>query len=280
VTVAGTGSTWTSYSLCVGYFGSGRLNIANRGTVSSGSCSIGYSNGSSGWGSVVGTGSVWSSVGGFYVGNSGSGTLNIRSGGSVSDGYGYIGYATGSTGTATVDGAGSLWTNVAGFYVGNSGSGTLDISDGGTVSTGNGRSYIGYANGASGTVTVDAGGSKWTSSSFLYVGNSGSGALSISGGGAVVAGTATVNNMSLTSVDVGRGSSLTMGGGTGTITNNGVLRVVAGAGVAADGSQYSPIAAGSWGGTGTYQAIGGTWSTTSHKFTASSITRVRLGGST
>ena len=40
----------------------------------------------------------------------------------------------------------------------------------------------------------------------------------------------------------------------------------------AAGGPYSPISAGSWGGTGTCQAIGGTWNATNHTFTASSVT--------
>ncbi len=73
-------------------------------------------------------------------------------------------------------------------------------------------------------------------------------------------------------VDVGRGSLLTVGGGAGTITNNGTIRILAGAGVPADATQYAPISAGTWSGGGTYQAIGGTWNTIGHTFTASSVT--------
>ena len=61
-------------------------------------------------------------------------------------------------------------------------------------------------------------------------------------------------------------------GGAGTLGNSGTIRILAGAGVPADGIRYSPISAGAWGGTGTYQAIGGTWNATSHTFTASSVT--------
>jgi hypothetical protein len=61
-----------------------------------------------------------------------------------------------------------------------------------------------------------------------------------------------------------------VGAGAGTITNNGRVRVLAGASVAT-GSNWSPIVAGTWGGTGSCQAVGGTWSATSHKFTASSV---------
>ena len=124
---------------------------------------------------------------------------------------------------------------------------------------------------SNGLVQVDGAGSTWTNSGSLYVGSSGSATVSITGGAAASVGSLSVNNKSLLAIDVGRNSSLAVAGGTGTLTDNGIVRVLAGAGVPVDGFQYSPIAAGTWGGTGTYQAVGGTWSTTDHKFTASSV---------
>ena len=62
-----------------------------------------------------------------------------------------------------------------------------------------------------------------------FVGNSGSGSLNIRGGGAVYATAASVNTTSVLSINVGPGSSLWVGGGSGTLTNNGTVRVVAGA---------------------------------------------------
>ena len=96
--------------------------------------------------------------------------------------------------------------------------------------------------------------------------------LSITGGGAATATSVSIYNTSLLAVDVGRGSSLAVAGGAGTITNSGTIRLLAGAGVPADSTKYSPISAGTWAGTGTYQAIGGKWDGTAHTFTASSVT--------
>jgi hypothetical protein len=76
------------------------------------------------------------------------------------------------------------------------------------------------------------------------------------------------NSSSLLEVDVGRGTSLAAGSGSGTITNSGTVRFVAGASPPA-GNTYSPISAGTWNGSGTYQAVGGTWNATSHQFTVS-----------
>jgi T5SS/PEP-CTERM-associated repeat protein len=153
-----------------------------------------------------------------------------------------------------VDGAGSTWTNGGALYVGNSGSGTLSVTNGGMVTSGNG--LVGYAPGSTGVVVVDGTGSTWTNGGTLYVGNSGSGTLSVSGGGAVTATSLSVNKTSLTAIDVGRGSLLTVGGGTGTITNYGTIRILAGADVPASTTKYAPISAGTWAGGGGRGGVG------------------------
>jgi hypothetical protein len=98
--------------------------------------------------------------------------------------------------------------------------------------------------------------------------------LWIIGGGTVTATTVSVNSTSLLAIDVARGSSLKVGSGTGTVTNNGTVRIVAGAGVMAN-TTYLPISTGSWSGTGIYQAVGG--SMTGHAFTASSVASATSG---
>jgi hypothetical protein len=79
------------------------------------------------------------------------------------------------------------------------------------------------------------------------------------------------NNTSLLAIDVGRGSALVADGGAGTFTNSGALRILAGAGVPADTTKYTPISAATWTGSGGYQSFGGTWDTVHHTFTASSV---------
>ena len=131
--------------------------------------------------------------------------------------------------------------------------------------------YVAYKAGTTSAVAVDGSGSTWNAAgSTLDVGWLGTGTLNISGGGAVTATSVSVNSTSLLSIDVGRGSYLTVGG-TG-LTNNGTVRVVAGASPA-DGNTYTPITAGTWAGTtGTVQALGGTWDSVGHVFTVSSVT--------
>ncbi len=275
VTVDGAGATWTNHSaLIVGIFGSGTLKITNGGVVSNIYGYIGDISNSMGAVTVDGTGSTWTNSAPLIVGVSGNGTLNITNGGTVSDTYGEISWISTSKGTVTVDGTGSMWTNSSSLNVGIQATGTLKITNGGDVS--NTVGYIGNSFGSTGVVTIDGTGSTWTNSGSLSVGSSGTGTLNIINGGAVTAaGTVSVNSMSLLAINVGHGSSLAIGSGAGMIANAGKIRILAGASAAA--GTYSPISAGTYSGVGTYQAVGGTWSATSHQFTASTVTTAASG---
>ena len=278
--VSGSGSTWnvTNGYFGIGDSGSGTLLITNGGTVYFGNrgnqCAVGALSGAKGAVIVDGPGSTWN-VGPSsfaFVGGEGSGTLSITNGGSAS-GPIYIGSGIGSTGVVTVDGAGSTWNSFS-LLVGDAGSGTLCVTNGGSASGPGGT--IGNGLGSTGMVRVDGAGSILTSSGLLNIGKSGRGTLSISGGGAVAAtGVSVRNSTSLLGIDVGRGSLLTVTNG-GTITNDGTIRILAGASVAS-GNTYSPISAGTWTGGGTYQALGGTWDSTNHQFTVSSAAMAASG---
>jgi T5SS/PEP-CTERM-associated repeat protein len=265
--VSGTGSTWHYYDLAVGRGGNGSLTIANGGSVTGAYGRIGFFSGSMGQLTVAGTGSTWASLNA-SIGDSGNGALSVNNGGQVSSGTVYMGGQSGSMGVAAVDGVGSTWV-ASSFYAGYRGSGTLSVENGGTVRVSVGQ--IGDYAGSSGAVAVEGTGSSFTINRSLYVGGEGTGTLSVVGGGTVTAHDLSVSSTSLLAVDVGRASLLSTGTGGGTISNNGTIRIFAGAGVPTSGYEYSPIFVGTWGGTGTYQAIGGTWSTTNHRFTASSV---------
>jgi T5SS/PEP-CTERM-associated repeat protein len=124
-------------------------------------------------------------------------------------------------------------------------------------------------------VTVAGAGSAWTNNGILTVGESTyslDGRLHIRNGGSVTANSVSVLEgkvyaKPLLSMDVGRGSSLVVNNGSGTITNDGVVRLLAGANVAT--GDYSPISAGTWSGSGIYQGVGGTWDSDTHVFTVS-----------
>ena len=185
---------------------------------------------------ITSTGSVnptaptsWTASTSGYIGYTGAGTLTVNGGSVLDSSTGTVGNSNGGTGSVTIDGFGSTWTNGGAVYVGAGGSGTVAITNGGALSDTVGT-ISEYAN-STGAVTVDGAGSKWTSTSSLFVGNYGSGTLNISGGGAVMATSVAVSPMdygpSLLAIDVGRGSSLTVGAGSGAMSNNGTVRILA-----------------------------------------------------
>ena len=269
----GNGGTLTlnldgSGDLGAGYQKTGTLTIADGSAVTSANGYLGYGTRSNGTATITGAGSKWTASNSLYVGYNGYGVLNVVVGGHVSDANGYLGYYDSPfTGTATVSGAGSQWTNSSNLYVGFDGQGILVVTTGGQVSDDNG--YVGVNTGSNGgTAFVTGNGSMWTNNSSLYVGYDANGTLSITGGGTVTASSVYVRNV--LAIDVATGSSLTVGNGSGTITNNGIVRILAGAAPAVNAS-YSPISASWGGGTGTVQAVGGTWNPTSHVFTASAV---------
>jgi T5SS/PEP-CTERM-associated repeat protein len=272
-TVTGNGSKWTSTKeLYVGSYGSGMLSIQKGGEVSNTLGYIGNNSGSTGTVIISDIGSKWTNTGDLYVGSLGSGTLTIEAGGQVSNTRAYIDSSSGSIGKVTVSGMGSMWTNSDYLSIGLSGSGSLTIDAGGQVS--NKTAYIGSYSGSTGTVMVSGGGSKWICGGGLNIGgvdSSVSSTLNIRASGLVSANIVNVYNSSLLSIDAEYGSKLNLTDMDyiNTITNNGKVRILAAAGLAA-GSQTSPIAATIWDGSGIYQAVGGTWNQTSHKFTVSS----------
>jgi T5SS/PEP-CTERM-associated repeat protein len=267
--ISGAGSTWNNCgSLEIGVLGSGLLAVEASGQVSNSYGGyVGYNAGATGVATVIGPGSTWAINSELQVGKSGSGTLTVGAGGQVSNSMGVLGGAFGATGAATITGAGSMWTNGGTLYVADYGTGTLTVEAGGQVSNSL-SGYLGYGSATAGVATIRGSGSKWINSSTLYVGYSGTGTLQVGDGGSVSANTVSVNSKSLLAIDASNGSLLTVRGGTGTITNNGKIRILAGAGPAA-GLLYAPIAATTWTGTGTYTAIGGTWNAATHKFTVS-----------
>ena len=120
-----------------------------------------------------------------YVGNMNQGQLTIDSGATFDVGNdGVIGRLNNSFGIVTVDGIGTSWTNSGDLYVGHDGDGALNISGGGIVS--NDVTYIGYAPGSTGSVTVGGGGSRLNSTAVYVggdtVGSGGNGILTLGGG--------------------------------------------------------------------------------------------------
>jgi T5SS/PEP-CTERM-associated repeat protein len=279
VTVDGASSSLTTAVLNLGNLSTATLNITNGGLLKN--TSTAYVGSGTGLGTVNIDNSTWTNTSVLNVGYNGTGIVNITNHGSVSNTKCYLGYSSGNVGTVILDGSGSTWTNSGTLYVGRAGSGTLSVTNGGAVSSAGG--YIGNSAGGSGRVTVDGTNSTWTDSGVLYVGNNGTGRLSISNGGSVTASSVSINapalaySASTLTTDVG--SRLIVGSGSGTITNNGTIRLVAGAGAASD--TYTPMQYASMSGTGTMQALGGVWNDTDHTVTVSSAAAAAgVGGAT
>ena len=209
------------------------------------------------------------------VGYLGAGTLLITDGVNIASNGGFLGSKVGANGAATVTGANSKWTNSGVITVGNAGKGSLGITDGAIVT--NTSATLGNVVGSSGMVSVDGAGSQWINSGSLTVGKNGTGILNVSDGGAVSASSLIINTSSRMTADLGAGSSLTVGNGSGAITNNGTIRLAAGAD-AANGS-YTPMAYGTLTGTGSVQALGGVWNGSAHTVTVSDAATALAGES-
>jgi len=256
----------------IGQTANGSVTIDSTSGVLSQFAYIGNTSGYTGEFSVNGAGSTWTNASRLYDGFYGTGTLNITGGGVVNNDFACLGYYADSVGTAKVDGKDSKWTNTSDLYVGY-----------GATGPGNHRRrrsqqrhrFIGYdadppTSISTGRVYGDGTNSKWTNNADLAVGYYGNGTLNITGGGAVAATSVYVSSLSLLAIDVGNGSQLAVNNGTGAITYDGAVRILAGAN-AASGIAYTPITATSWSGGGTCQPIGGTWNATVHSFTASVV---------
>jgi T5SS/PEP-CTERM-associated repeat protein len=286
INIDGVGSALTNtYRLLVGWLGTGKINVSNGGTLNTENHDgtyIGYTD--TGLVAVDGAGSTWNHAGTLsislgYNSTTGYGMVSVTNGGTVNSTGGYLI----NKGLTTVDGVGSSLTVQNYFRIRN---GNLNVLNGGTVTAGTTTSgstkdtIIGYGSGDTGKATVDGVGSQWTNSGTLYVGNTGSGTrtgyLSIADGGAVVANAVSINAVSTFTTDVGYGSTLAVG--SGGITNNGTIRLVAGAGTGV--GTYSPITnAGSWSGN-TPQALGGVWNDANHTVTVNAAATAAAGAAT
>jgi T5SS/PEP-CTERM-associated repeat protein len=262
VVVDGAGSTWTnSGSLTIGNYGPGKLTVTNGGKVSNTNGYVGNRGGATCTVTVDGTGSMWNNSGSLTIGDFGTGTLTVTNGGRVSNTNGYVGNRGGATCTVTVDGSGSTWTSTGSLIIGFNCTGMLAITNGGKVNNTSG--YLGYSPSSAGTARVDGTDSMWNNSGSLTIGYYGIGAMTVANGGKVTATGIFAGSTSTVAMNVGDGSSLSAG--TGTLTNWGVVRLTAAA--SATAGTYVPITAAKWAGTGTVQALGGTWDAGSHVFT-------------
>jgi len=141
VTVTGSGSLLSANdAIYIGQSGTNSsLTVADGGSVSNGGDGfLGYIAGSSGTGTVTGTGSLWNNSALLHVGYYGTAALNVEAGGTVSNTFANIAGYSGSTGVVTVNGPGSQWNSSHALSIGGhasaaGGSGALNLNDGGLV---------------------------------------------------------------------------------------------------------------------------------------------------
>ena len=100
--VYGTGSTWYSHKLSIGYGGTGTLLVKNGGLLDSFYGSIGTNAGSSGEVTINGSGATWDVVLGIDIGRAGDGTLIIKNDGLV-QGIGVVWVGREDTGTGVIN---------------------------------------------------------------------------------------------------------------------------------------------------------------------------------
>ncbi len=213
VSVSGEGSSWNNdYSLYVGRYGRGTLDITDGADVSSRYSHIASEVGSIGVVRVDQVGSTWITSGCIDVGSRGRGEVKVTDGGVITSDTGRMGSSSDAIGSMTVSGSGSTWTNSGYLWIGYSGAGSMDITDGATVS--NTDCYMGREYDGSGSATVN--GATWTNNGGLYVGYDGDGELVVTGGGVVSSeyGSVGTGNISDSSVTVsGAGSTWANSGG-------------------------------------------------------------------
>lgn len=272
----GTGtSLWKSHGgVAAGTYGTGVVNLTGGGRIESSGLSLGEETTGNGVVNIGGgAGSaVWINTGNTLIGNRNDGTITITGGGSLTNQAGIIGNNADTDGTVNVGGGTgpSTWTNNTHLVIGQDGTGELNITGNGTVT--NTTGYIAYGSTSTGTVNVGGGtgASTWTNSGNLYVATSGTGTMTITGGG-------TVNNTNGYIAEQGNSSAdVFVGGGTGEskwintghlyvgAVGDGTLTITGGGSV----SNVIGFIGDSAGGSGTVTVGGGTgtstWTNTGH----------------
>jgi T5SS/PEP-CTERM-associated repeat protein len=164
----------------------------------------------------------------------------------------------------------NTWTYETDAYVGNTDDGVL-IADGCSLRTRD--CCLGCDSGATGQVMLR--GSSWYGRGDIDVGQQGMGILSIRRG-VVWAENVSINSQSFVSIAVDGIGQLAADRDAGVITNDGVIRIMAGA-RPWPGQRFEPLRAVEYEGNGVYQTIGGTWSDVCHEFTASPVLHAGAG---
>ena len=188
--------------LHVGYQGQGTVTIADQVTVTNDAAVLGTLEGSSGYVTVTGEGSLWECGGALSVGKFGMGALDVSDEAEVVSASAIIGQQFGSIGAVTVTDPGSFWSVNGSLDVGLVGQGSMTITNGGAVFT-DGFVTLGTfpevdippKDGGTGDVTVTGPASFWFIGGDLYVGFMWLGTLSVLDGATVTSDNGFVGTM-------------------------------------------------------------------------------------
>ncbi len=190
------------FQLHVGYQGQGVLTIADQVTVTNDAAVLGALEGSSGYVTVTGEGSLWECGGALSVGKFGMGALDVSDEAEVVSASAIIGQQLESIGAVTVTDPGSFWSINGSLDVGLVGQGSMTITNGGAVFT-DGFVTLGTfpevdippKDGGTGDVTVTGPASFWFIGGDLYVGFMWLGTLSVLDGATVTSDNGFVGTM-------------------------------------------------------------------------------------
>lgn len=253
VLITGTNSAWNlSSQLNVGSEGTGTLEIANGGSVTSASGMLGSTFGGNGTATVTGAGSSWAlSVGSsrnMTLGNGGVGSLNILAGGKATGSSFFIGqsFSGAGSGAILVSGAGSELAATTTIAIGDGSAGSLEIRAGGKATAN--TVLVGASFGPAGQALVTGSGSTLSTAGPIYVGYGAAGSLRIENQAAVTSAGSVigVSDSPATAIATGQGTtwSDTSALGIGYATS-GQLIVEKGARVITPGVELGTLAAGS-----------------------------------
>lgn len=290
--------TNSRFGLTVGNYGTGTINLTNGSQIASPTqdlyVGLGYQSGAIGSINISGSASSLS----YFilsVGIYGTGNLNITNGATVSNysvRYSVFSLGAGASGNLLVDGPDSTLRHFGNAYFGDAGTANILISNGGKVDFPTGTSY--FSNGGTSYTTILNGGcfnanqvySGYEGYAFTQVIGSGStyncanlqlgntsAKFKLANGGQLNTTNLTNNIGSTLLLQIDNGTALNV---SGTLTNNGIIYVVAGPLVPA-GQICSPITAGTWAGNRNVTPVGGTWDNSTHTFKASPITQATAG---
>lgn len=181
-TIEGAGSKFDNPILTLGQAGKGVLNVSQQGLAFAGQATIAKESTGNGEVNVTGGGSIFSVSTGLIFAEFGQAKATISAGGKMSSSASTVGRETGSQAEITVTGAGSNWNTNNTATIAIRGHSKVTVMDGAEANAT--TTILGSASEGIGEVLVTGGNSSWISTDF-FTGDSGTGTLTVAGGGTI-----------------------------------------------------------------------------------------------